>query len=113
MQLFSQLTSLTGRLSTPLNDTLTSNTTIAASVMSSFPVPQEIYSLVTSFLSISAISDWIKLFVVGGALETCRRFLFTWWDGFLETFWLIATIDSGEDACRRFLDASARLRELI
>ena len=81
--------------------------------MSSFPVPQEIYSLVTSFLSISAISDWIKLFVVGGALETCRRFLFTWWDGFLETFWLIATIDSGEDACRRFLDASARLHELI
>ncbi|EPT04413.1 hypothetical protein FOMPIDRAFT_1157609 [Fomitopsis schrenkii] len=68
--------------------------------MASFPVPHEIYSLVTSFLSISAISDWIKLFVVGGALETCRRFLFSWWDGFLETFWLIATIDAGEDACR-------------
>ena len=69
--------------------------------MGSFPVPQEIYSLVASFLSISAISDWIKLFVVGGVLETCRRFLFSWWDGFLDTFWLIATIDAGEDACRK------------
>ncbi|KZT67586.1 P-loop containing nucleoside triphosphate hydrolase protein [Daedalea quercina L-15889] len=64
------------------------------------PVPHEIYSLITSYLSLSAVSDWIKLFVVGGVLETCRRFLFGWWDAFLETFWLIATIEQGEDAYR-------------
>ncbi|KAH9836523.1 P-loop containing nucleoside triphosphate hydrolase protein [Rhodofomes roseus] len=65
--------------------------------MAGFPLPQEIFSVIASYLSFSALSDWIKLFVVGGALETCRRYLFTWWDSFLETFWLVATIDQNQD----------------
>jgi len=87
---FFYLTSLTG-LSAQVYDSLASNSTnasTATTVMSALPLPQDIYSVITSVLSLSALSDWIKLFVVGGALETCRRFMFGWWDSFLETFWL-------------------------
>ena len=39
-----------------------------------------------------------KLFVVGGALETCRRCLFSWWDTITQTLWVTATFDANNGA---------------
>ncbi|KZT67077.1 P-loop containing nucleoside triphosphate hydrolase protein [Daedalea quercina L-15889] len=73
-----------------------------ASIVASNTTPSsgDFHSLVSTLLSASALRDWLKLFVVGGALETCRRYLFSWWDAIVEAFWITATFDANDDAYR-------------
>ncbi|CAL1714276.1 unnamed protein product [Somion occarium] len=49
--------------------------------------------LLTMLLSFSALTDWLKLFVIGGAVESCRRLLFSLWRSFTQSFWITATFD--------------------
>lgn len=53
-------------------------------------------SLASSFLTFTASGDWIKIFVFGWLLETCRRYLFHWRDVILNRFWVTATFDAND-----------------
>ncbi|EMD39392.1 hypothetical protein CERSUDRAFT_82115 [Gelatoporia subvermispora B] len=61
-------------------------------------LPTDILTLLTTLVSMGALRDWFKLFVIGGAIETCRRCFFTWWNTFIESFWLTATFNDGDDS---------------
>lgn len=60
-----------------------------ASAILGTPLPTDIGSLITFVLSLGALRDWIKIFFLGGLLESARRF-FTYlysaiWEAFLVT----------------------------
>ncbi|OCH89263.1 P-loop containing nucleoside triphosphate hydrolase protein, partial [Obba rivulosa] len=61
-------------------------------------LPTDLLALLTTMVSMGALGDWFKLFVIGGAIETCRRYLFRWWNTFLESFWLTASFSDGDDS---------------
>jgi hypothetical protein len=50
-------------------------------------------SLVTLFMSFSGLRDWLKLLVLGGALETLRRFASSIWEWALGSFFLTIHLD--------------------
>ncbi|KAF9266624.1 P-loop containing nucleoside triphosphate hydrolase protein [Marasmius fiardii PR-910] len=54
-------------------------------------------SLIGLLFSFSALGDWLKLIVIGGFLETCRRLLFTLYDKAIKSFWINAYFED-EDA---------------
>ena len=45
-----------------------------ASAILGTPLPTDIGSLITFVLSLGALRDWIKIFFLGGLLESARRF---------------------------------------
>jgi len=38
---------------------------------------------------------WLKLFLVGGIFETCRRVTFHAWDNILDSFWITVDLEEG------------------
>jgi chaperone BCS1 len=58
----------------------------------------DLASLWTFFLSFSALRDWVKLIVLGGALESCRRFASSLWSRLLESFFLTAYFEYEDDS---------------
>ncbi|KZT66536.1 P-loop containing nucleoside triphosphate hydrolase protein [Daedalea quercina L-15889] len=76
------------------------NGTASIAASNAKPSSVDFHTLVSTLLSASALRDWLKLFVVGGALETCRRYLFSWWDAIVQAFWITATFDATDDAYR-------------
>ncbi|KII85922.1 hypothetical protein PLICRDRAFT_44349 [Plicaturopsis crispa FD-325 SS-3] len=52
--------------------------------------PKDLSSLISMLFSLGGVVDWLKLIVLGGALETCRRFAFKLWDYFLSSFFVTA-----------------------
>lgn len=55
-------------------------------------------SLITFILSFAALRDWIKLFLIGGALEVCRRLLYWIYESGIEGFFMYATFKEDDDA---------------
>ena len=63
---------------------------------SSFPT--DISSLITFFFSFSALGDWFKLIVLGGALETCRRLAFQFYHKLYNSFFITATFEEDDSS---------------
>ncbi|KAI0695104.1 BCS1 N terminal-domain-containing protein [Cerioporus squamosus] len=57
-------------------------------------LPQILFML----LSMSAVRDWIKLFLIGALLEGSRRILAKSWEMFTDYVWVTATFESNDDA---------------
>lgn len=55
----------------------------------------EIWAFVLSF---SALRDWLKLIVLGGVLETCRRFGYLAWQSFVDSFFLTAHFEQEDES---------------
>lgn len=55
-------------------------------------------SLLSLLLSLSALRDWLKLIVIGGFLETGRRFLFASYQKFIDSFFITANFQQ-DDSC--------------
>ena len=55
--------------------------------------PLNLPGLLSFMLSFSALRDWLKLLVIGGAIETCRRMCIILWVSFVESFWITACFD--------------------
>ena len=53
-------------------------------------------SLASTFLTFTASGDWVKIFVFGWILETCRRYLFHWRDVVMNRIWITATFDAND-----------------
>ncbi|KAI0072291.1 P-loop containing nucleoside triphosphate hydrolase protein [Panus rudis PR-1116 ss-1] len=55
-------------------------------------------TVISMFLSFSALSDWLKLFVFGGLLETCRRLALASWQHIQESLWVTALFNEDDDS---------------
>lgn len=74
------------------------NTTIASPGASTSFSPMQLPGLISKLLSLSAVRDWLKLFIFGGLLEVFRRLLWRSWDGITNLFWMTVTIDENDDS---------------
>jgi chaperone BCS1 len=59
-------------------------------------MPSDVSSLIAMLFSFSALRDWFKLIVIGGFIETCRRFIFYVWRIALNAFWITAHFDESD-----------------
>lgn len=72
----------------------------------SSPVPADLSSLITLLFSFSALRDWLKIFVIGGFFETCRRFIFSFYYKFIGSFFITAHFKEDDSSFGGFLDVS-------
>ena len=85
-------TTLAGLMSgSQLNNTVAQNETASAAAETAAPL--NLSTLLSFLLSFSALRDWLKLFIIGGAIETCRRTCISLWAWFMESFWITACLD--------------------
>ncbi|KAJ3527758.1 hypothetical protein NM688_g8085 [Phlebia brevispora] len=95
------LTGLTALLNNPMQNAtanMTSNgtlSTMASNPLASGVSPRTILSLLLSF---SALRDWLKLIVIGGTIETCRRMCLRLWHLFIESFWISACFNDHDES---------------
>lgn len=59
-------------------------------------IPADLTSLISLLFSFSALRDWLKLIVLGGFFETCRRVIFTQYAKFVDAFHITATFDEDD-----------------
>ncbi|KAJ8082543.1 hypothetical protein PM082_008398 [Marasmius tenuissimus] len=55
-----------------------------------------ISSIIGFLFTFSALRDWLKLIVIGGFLETCRRFVFSVYSKFMNSFWINAYFEDDD-----------------
>jgi hypothetical protein len=63
---------------------------------------EDLTSLWALFASFSTFSDWAKIFVLGGLLETARRYLWRTWKYIISHFFLEAQLEATETSYREF-----------
>ena len=83
---------------TTLHDTFTNATQNATTLAAPLRMPTDISSLMTFIYSISALRDYFKLIVLGGALETIRRLYMASYSSLLDRFFITATFESEDIA---------------
>lgn len=79
--------------STSMNATL--NATVSATPMK---MPTDFSSLITFIYSFSALQDYFKLIVLGGAFETLRRLYSASYKGLMDRFLITATFESDDSS---------------
>ncbi|KAJ7621197.1 P-loop containing nucleoside triphosphate hydrolase protein [Roridomyces roridus] len=60
--------------------------------------PLSLSSLITLVLSFSALRDWMKLVVLGGIIEMCRRFVFGGFNKFIGSFFITACFEEQDSS---------------
>ncbi|RDB23454.1 putative mitochondrial chaperone BCS1-B [Hypsizygus marmoreus] len=79
------------------NMTALANETLSATIIQP-ALPGDFSSLLTLLFSFSALRDWLKLIVIGGVFESCRRLATTAYRRFIDSFFITATFDQGDDS---------------
>ena len=74
---------------------LPANLTSIADTLAQKP---SIATLATILLSFTGFQDWLKLFLIGGIFETCRRFAFQAWHAVVDSFWITVDFEDGDDS---------------
>jgi mitochondrial chaperone BCS1 len=69
-----------------------------ASTPSMTELPADLFSFIALLFSYSAMRDWLKLIVLGGFFETCRRLVFAAYDKFVQSFFISASFDQGDSS---------------
>ncbi|SJL09253.1 uncharacterized protein ARMOST_12630 [Armillaria ostoyae] len=94
------LQQILGGLAPLLNSTVVevTNTTSALpqATVAPLAIPADLSSLISLLFSFSALRDWLKLIVLGGFFETCRRVIFTQYAKFVDAFHITATFDEDD-----------------
>ena len=72
----------------------------AASANPSSSLPKDLPSLVLFFFSLSALREWLKLLVVGSALEMMRRLVFYVYRKIYESFFITAVFEENDTSYR-------------
>ena len=57
-----------------------------------------IVTLATILLSFTGLQDWLKLFLIGGVFETCRRLAFQAWHDVVDWCWITVDFEEGDDS---------------
>ena len=86
-----------------LND-LSANFTNFVNALAEKP---SITTLATILLSFTGLQDWLKLFVIGGIFETCRRMIFRWWYDISDWIWITVDFEEGDDSYGEWSDLSS------
>lgn len=81
-----------------LDNTSTNAVQNATTLAAPLRMPTDFSSLMTFIYSISALRDYFKLIVLGGALETLRRIYLTSYSNILDRFFITATFESDDVA---------------
>ena len=55
-------------------------------------------SLISLLLTFPALRDWLKLIVIGGVLEGCRRSFFSTWNCIMASFFITAQFQEDDDS---------------
>lgn len=55
-------------------------------------------SSLSILMSMSALGDWLKLFIIGGFLETCRRSLSAWYQRLIDAFFITANFQQDDSS---------------
>ncbi|KAG6868731.1 hypothetical protein C0993_011310 [Termitomyces sp. T159_Od127] len=61
-------------------------------------LPTDFSSFFAFLFSLSALRDWLKLFVIGGLIESARRFFFIGFNKAYNLFFITATFSDGDDS---------------
>ncbi|KAI0686404.1 P-loop containing nucleoside triphosphate hydrolase protein [Cytidiella melzeri] len=77
------------------NISVASNATEAVAGVSS---PLSLSSIFSLLLSFAALREWLKLLVIGGAIETTRRCCLRLWTAVVESFWLTACFEQNDNS---------------
>ena len=77
---------------------VTLNATASATPL---PMPSDFSSLITLIYSFSALRDYLKLIVLGGAFETLRRLYSASYTNLVDRFFITATFESEDFAFRK------------
>lgn len=80
------------------NSTISNGTAAEGSLPSAPAAPTDLSSLIAFLFSFSALRDWFKLLIIGGFLETCRRYFFTFYNKVIESFFITATFEEGDSS---------------
>jgi hypothetical protein len=62
------------------------------------PSESQSSSLISLLLTFPALRDWLKLIVIGGILETCRRSFFSIWNSIVASFFITAQFQDDDDS---------------
>lgn len=65
-----------------------------------------IATLATVLFSFAGFQDWLKLFLIGGIFETCRRTVLYAWHNIVDSFWMAIDFEEGDDSYRECLRLS-------
>ncbi|KAA1470208.1 P-loop containing nucleoside triphosphate hydrolase protein [Dentipellis sp. KUC8613] len=76
------------------NGTDFSDLTGAAQQATGFPT--DISAIFKFIYSFGALRDWLRLIVIGGALEMCRRLYFHYYSAFVDSFFITADFESDD-----------------
>lgn len=71
---------------------------VALSPSTALPPPTTISNILAFLFSLSALRDWVKLIVLGGFFETCRRIVFGMYSKLISSFWMNAYFED-QDPC--------------
>lgn len=62
------------------------------------PLPNNLAGLIKVLFSMGGMRDWIKLFIIGGFVESFRRLAGILYQKVVESFFLTASFEEGDDA---------------
>ena len=68
------------------------------SIADSLAERPSIATLATILLSFTGFQDWLKLFLIGGVFETCRRVAFQAWHSLVDSIWITIDFEDGDDS---------------
>jgi chaperone BCS1 len=84
-----------------VNSTTTpSNATVV--IPSQKPIPTDVSSLLAFLLNFTALHDWIKLFLLGGLIESSRRFAY-WVYNYITSLFFLSLHFDGDDVAYDWL----------
>jgi len=69
-----------------------------------------IATLATVLFSFTGFQDWLKLFLIGGVFETCRRASLQAWDSIVDRFWVTVDFEEGDDSYGEWITYFSSLR---
>ncbi|KAK7062605.1 hypothetical protein VNI00_000093 [Paramarasmius palmivorus] len=82
------------------SNVLASNTTQNSTQTS--PIPGSLLAMIPILFSFSGLHDWVKIVLLGGFFETCRRTFSMLYQKVIESFYMVATFDE-EDASYQWM----------
>ena len=60
--------------------------------------PGLLSTFISLFSSSGPCGDWLKIFVIGGALELIRRLFLFVWKGLVNQFWITIALEEYDDS---------------
>jgi mitochondrial chaperone BCS1 len=88
-------------MASPVNCTMTESGAFNTTAANAESFQDLAFSMIISFAPfLKNLPDWMKLAILGTVLETCRRYLFSWYYALKESMFLTMVFDSNDSSFR-------------